>query len=404
MTAPNPDRPAVTQRFHDLVADAWHGVSRRRVRSALTALGTAAGIAALVAILGLTATIQVQISSRFTLLSATQVTVAVPPELRTLRDDQIVDRISRLNAVETAGLFSTVDAGDTEPLAVSRIPGDHLNAVTPPVIAASRQGLATRRPRLVAGRLPSAWHESAADVAVLGQALARDLGVDLTPGRSTIDIRGRTVAVLGIVVDADERTDLTLSLLLPPRLVDTLGLAGPDRQRQYVVRTRPGAAQQLAREIPIAVHPAEPALIAAEAPPDPRQLRRRVAADTQALLLALAAVCLVIGAVGIANATLVSVLQRRAEIGVLRAMGASRAAIVGQFLLESVLLGTAGGLVGTVLGLAVVATVALAQHWTIALPPGIAAAPLLGAAVGMAAGAYPALRAAQVDPIEVLRG
>jgi putative ABC transport system permease protein len=395
---------ASSDRLGDLAVDAWQGVSRRRVRSALTALGTVAGIAALVAILGLTATIQVQISNRFTLLSAIQVTVAVPPELRALDEDQIVDRISRLNGVETAGLFSTVDSGDAAPIAVSRIPGDQLNAVTPPVVAASRQGLATRRPRLVAGRLPSAWHEATAAVAVLGQALARDLGVDLTPGRSSIDVRGHAVAVLAIVADADDRTDLTLSLLLPPRLVDEFELAGPDRPREFVVRTRPGAAQQLAREIPVAVHPADPGLVAADAPPDQRQLRRKVAADTQSLLLVLAAVCLVIGAVGIANATLVSVLERRAEIGVLRAMGASRTAIVGQFLLESVLLGAAGGLVGTVLGLAVVAAVAFAKHWTIAVPPGIAAAPLLGAVVGMAAGAYPALRAARVDPIQVLRG
>jgi putative ABC transport system permease protein len=118
----------------------------------------------------------------------------------------------------------------------------------------------------------------------------------------------------------------------------------------------------------------------------------------------LAGVCLVVGAVGIANTTMVAVLERVGEIGLRRALGARPRHIAGQFLIEAAATGTAGGLAGASLGLLVVVTVALIQEWSaIVATWTLATAPLLGALVGLAAGAYPASRAARIEPIEALR-
>ena len=120
--------------------------------------------------------------------------------------------------------------------------------------------------------------------------------------------------------------------------------------------------------------------------------------------LVLAAVCLVIGAVGIANTTLVAVMERVPEIGLRRAVGARGRHVAGQFLAESATLGLLGGILGTCVGLLVVAGVSFSRGWTAILPAGLAlAAPAIGLVTGLLAGVYPALRAAAIEPAEALR-
>lgn len=112
-----------------------------------------------------------------------------------------------------------------------------------------------------------------------------------------------------------------------------------------------------------------------------------------------------IGAVGIANTTLVSVMERAAEIGLRRALGARRRQVAAQFVTESTVLGLLGGLVGTSLGVLIVVLVTLVREWTAVVDPLVVlASPLAGALVGLLAGAYPALRAASIEPVDALRG
>lgn len=159
-----------------------------------------------------------------------------------------------------------------------------------------------------------------------------------------------------------------------------------------------------ADEAPLALDPAHPDRFKSVPPPDPKTLRTTVGADLNQLFLLLAAVCLVIGAVGIANTTLVAVLERTGEIGLRRALGARGRHITGQFLAESAALGVLGGLVGTAAGALTVVSVAVARQWTpVVHPATLVAAPLIGLMTGLLAGAYPAWRASRVEPAEALR-
>jgi putative ABC transport system permease protein len=217
-------------------------------------------------------------------------------------------------------------------------------------------------------------------------------------------INGTPYTVVGIISDLRRVPELLLSVVIP----DTTALSAygqpTDQRASMLIETRLGAAQLIAGQAALALRPDAPNLFKITAPPDPTTLRDGVTGDFNALFLLLAGITLVIGAVGIANTTLVAVLERTGEIGLRRALGARPRHIAAQFLTESAALGTLGGLIGTSLGTAVVIGTALARQWTAVLAPWtVLPAPLIGTMVGLLAGLYPALRAAYVEPAEALR-
>jgi putative ABC transport system permease protein len=129
-----------------------------------------------------------------------------------------------------------------------------------------------------------------------------------------------------------------------------------------------------------------------------------VTSSLNAVFLALAGIALFVGAVGIANTTLVAVLERSGEIGLRRALGARPRHIAVQFLAESTALGLFGGLLGACLGVLAALAVSVYQHWTALVDPRIVlAAPAAGAIIGLLAGLYPALRASSIEPADALR-
>ena len=180
--------------------------------------------------------------------------------------------------------------------------------------------------------------------------------------------------------------------------------AGHADRGERVVETRIGATALVASQIPLALSPNDPLRVKVAAPPEPKLVKDGVQSDLNSLFLILGGVSLLVGAIGIANVTLVSVLERTGEIGLRRALGAGRRHIAAQFLAESTAMGLIGGVLGASAGLLVVVGIALTRKWTAVIDPLTPLiAPLLGAGVGLLADLYPSLRAARLEPVDALR-
>ncbi|WP_432102819.1 ABC transporter permease [Streptomyces sp. bgisy091] len=392
------------------MAEAVAGMLQRPARSALTTLGTVLGIGAFVAVLGLTATTSSQVDSRFDALTATEVTVedvgAADGSFTGMSfPSDASDRIEALNGVTHAGVYWPVGLTDSERVRSSPV-GASVTEQESQVVAATPGVLEAVRPTLRAGRLYDDYHErGAVPVAVVGSGMARRLGITTLESRPVVFIGERPFTVIGIIAEVRRKEDLLLSVVIPGRTAkEAWGEPGAEAPARMLVSTELGAAAQIADEAPLALDPAHPDRFKSVPPPDPRTLRTTVGADLNQLFLLLAAVCLIIGAVGIANTTLVAVLERTGEIGLRRALGARGRHITGQFLAESAALGVLGGLVGTAAGALTVVSVAVARQWTpVVHPATLVAAPLIGLMTGLLAGAYPAWRASRVEPAEALR-
>jgi ABC-type antimicrobial peptide transport system permease subunit len=392
--------------FRDLLGEALAGVLARPARSLLTVLGTVVGITALVATIGLSKTAGNQIVGRFDELAATQVVVEQATTFGQTANPltwDIEDALDRLNGVVASGAGAKVDVNGA---LVSAIPFglDARNAEFPtPVIAATPGLFDAVRAKLSAGRTFDAGMSARGDrVAVLGPGAAAQLGINRVDNQPAIRIGEAYFTVIGILESTAREPDLLDAVIIPAGTANTLyGTAAPTR---VVIDTEVGAARLIAGQARLALSPNNPDRLKASAPPEPRRTREGVANDVNSLFLVLGLVSLVVGAIGIANVTLVTVLERVGEIGLRRALGASRPHIAAQFLLESTAMGIAGGVMGASAGTILIVAISLARDWTPVMDPWVPlATPLLGAVIGLVAGVYPALRAASLEPVEALR-
>jgi putative ABC transport system permease protein len=304
----------------DLLGVAASGVRTRRLRAALSALGIAIGIAAMVAVLGISS------SSRADLLAQL---------------DSLGTNLLRVTPGET---FFGADA---------KLPQESRGMLR-------RIGPVQR-------------------VAATGNTDASVRRSDLIPEAETGGIS---------VLAAD------------PELLATVG----GEPGTVYVRADPDQVEAVRSVLPATANPANPNEVRVSRPSD--ALAARAAANTAftSLLLGLGAVALLVGGVGIANVMVISVLERRSEIGLRRALGATKGHVGLQFLAESLLLALAGGLTGVVLGAAVTTVYAAGRGWSVVVPATAMAGGILAAlAIGAVAGLYPALRAARLAPTDALR-
>ncbi|MET8840472.1 ABC transporter permease [Streptomyces rubiginosohelvolus] len=390
------------------MAESLAGILQRPARSVLTSVGTVLGVGTFVAVLGLTATASSQIDERFNALSATEVTVEdIAHDQNSFVDlgfpDDADQRVERLNGVEHAGVYWPVHLPDTDMVRSAPVGGSR-GGEDVQVVAASSGVLNAAGPSVSQGRVFDRWHDGTRQrVAVLGSGVAARLGISTVETQPAVFIGDEAFTVIGVIDDVERKADLLLSVMVPRSTAQHLW--GPPKEgARMLISTRLGAAGLVAEESATALDPAHPQYFKAIPPPDPRTLRAKVTSDLDQLFLLLAAICLFIGAVGIANTTLVAVLERTGEIGLRRALGARGRHITVQFLTESAALGTLGGLVGTSLGTLTVVGVAIAREWTPVIHPAtVSTAPMIGLLTGLLAGLYPAWRASRIQPVEALR-
>jgi putative ABC transport system permease protein len=405
----------------DAAAEAVAGIVQRPGRAVLTMLGTILGVGAFVAVLGLTATGAGQISRQFTVLEDTTVTVedngpandvAAPGTNPAIGFPADADAVAgHVNGVVAAGVWWPVSLPQgtnfTGSLALSASGSQTVNLLAASPGAVQAMGL-----KLVTGSpLTSYENDTRQHVAMIDTTTAATLGISSArlSSQPAVFVDGIAYTVVGVYSSAERVVTEESAMLIPEQtaLADygnpAPGIGNQD-EAQMVVATRTGAARAVARQIAAAELPTDPSRLVVTSPPSPQSLQSEVNGDLAGLFLILALVSLLIGAVGIANTTLVAVLERTEEIGLRRAVGARPRHIAAQFLAESTALGTLGGLVGTCIGVGTVVIFAAAKDWTAILNPAYTLpAPLIGSVVGLLAGAYPALRAARTSPLAALR-
>jgi len=395
MTEPSRLRP------RDALRVAATGLRVRPLRAVLSALGIGIGIAAMVAVVGISASSRAEIDQELRALGTNLLTVEPGQTLRTGETATLpvesVDMVARIGPVTSVSAVGAVD--DAFVYRSDQIDELRTNGIT--TLAARPDLLQAVGGKVASGR----WLDDALaayPTVVLGATTAERLGISHTDGSVAVSLGERWFTVVGILAPAPLAPELDAAALVGwPVAQELLGYDGaPTRLYE---RSPESQVEEVRAVLHATVNPENPEEVTVSRPSDALAAQAATDETLVTLLLALGGVALLVGGIGVANTMVIAVLERRSDIGLRRALGATRGHIRVQFLGESVLLAGLGGIGGAVLGGVVTAGFAASRDWPFALPlwvlGGAAAATIL---VGGLAGAYPAARAARQSPTAAL--
>jgi putative ABC transport system permease protein len=375
------------------------GLRTRRLRAALSALGIAIGIAAMVAVLGISTSSKAQVNAELDKLGTNLLVVSPGQSLfgeeSSLPDDS-VDMIARLPEVEQVSAVGSVDANVYRN---DKIPTEESGGIA---VKAARTDLTGTVGATVRS---GTWLNPATSkypAVVLGSTAARRLGIAAAGPGVRVWLGDQWFTVVGILEPVSLVPALDASALVGWSVAEQrLGFDGSPTS--VYERSADDAVDHVRSLLPATANPEHPDEVDVSRPSDALAARAAVDETLTSLLLGLGAVALLVGGVGVANTMVISVLERRSEIGLRRSLGATKGQIRGQFLTESVLLSGLGATCGVLIGAVVTYVYARSQDWLVSIPPialgGAAAATLL---IGSMAGLYPAVRAARMDPTAAL--
>lgn len=397
-----------TFRIADVIRTAAGGLGSRKLRTVLSALGITIGIGAMVAVLGLSRSGSAELEDRIAALGTNLLRVSAGQGFgggdATLPEESIA-MIGRIGPVESVSAVASVD----QPILLNDLVNP--NQTGGLTVKTAESNLVTAlNGSIRAGRFLDEATGSTTS-AVLGSVAAERLGINRVDGTQVM-IDDEWFTVIGVLGSFDDQsdavetslfTDLDRAVFIGPDIAEHL-FDTPRNPETIYVRSNEDFIDDVIGVLPNTADPESPEEVEVVRPSDALEAQEAASSTFDNLFLGLGAVALLVGGIGIANVMVIAVIERRNEIGLRRALGATRAHIRRQFLLEALLLSILGGIAGVLLGAGVTALWANRQGWRVVVPPeaiggGLIAAVLIGALAGL----YPAIRAARLAPTEALR-